>query len=141
MSNVIMSRSMNRTTDIEGPPTLVFVGKKKTDVVLRERLRLYVVRYMEERGLTQDEMGERLGTDQGHISAIVNSKKTLGLDAFVRLSKLLKLKADILLEEDPEPRAALDPSRVSPSGPPGRPSHSGPQPTRGAKAAATTRAR
>lgn len=92
----------------------VVVGKKKTDMLLRERLCAWLVYYMDEFGISFDNQGEfadKLGFARPSLSQYLNKRRTMGLDNFVRMHRKLHVSADVLLGSDPPPKH--DPAQAS----------------------------
>ena len=72
-------------------------------MALGERIR----EVRKERGWSQAELGEKVGTDSQHISRYENGRITPSVDALVRLAAALDVSADYLLL-DGVPRKVLD---------------------------------
>ena len=53
-------------------------------------------------GISQSSLAEHLNISVPHLSNIENSKKTVGLDIFIRIIKALGVSADVLLDINPE---------------------------------------
>lgn len=72
-------------------------------MALGERIR----EVRKERGWSQAELGEKVGTDSQHISRYENGRITPSVDALVRLAAALDVSTDYLLI-DGVPRKVLD---------------------------------
>lgn len=72
-------------------------------MALGERIR----EVRKERGWSQAELGEKVGTDSQHISRYENGRITPSVDALVRLAAALDVSTDYLLF-DGVPRKVLD---------------------------------
>jgi transcriptional regulator with XRE-family HTH domain len=72
-------------------------------MALGERIR----EVRKERGWSQAELGEKVGTDSQHISRYENGRITPSVDALVRLAAALDVSTDYLLL-DGVPRKVLD---------------------------------
>ncbi|HTZ85566.1 MAG TPA: helix-turn-helix transcriptional regulator [Solirubrobacteraceae bacterium] len=82
-----------------------------TFMLLGERVR----ELRKERGLTQAELGSKIGTDAGRISRYEGGRITPSLEALVRLADVLEVSVDYLVREG-VPRRSLDGVDLGPLG-------------------------
>lgn len=85
------------------------MGRKNTDLALRERLSKWVRYFMALYGITTENQGEfaaRLGISGPALSQYKNARRTMGLDTFVRMHRSMKMSADVMLSADPPPTRA-----------------------------------
>lgn len=88
---------------------------KNHDLELRHRLRAWVRFFMEDRGLTQTALAERIGAKQPTINGLYNATGSLGLDTVVRLHRGMHVSLDTLVNEDPPtPKSVTNPRKPSP---------------------------
>ena len=58
------------------------------------------------RGLSQDQLAEQVGISTVHVSHIENANTKLSLPVFVRLTEVLQVSADELLQGEPSAQRA-----------------------------------
>ena len=90
MENDITPSSGNAFED------LGFEGGEAENLRVRARLMAPLERYVRERGITQEEAADKLGTTQARISELVNGKvQAFSIDALINMLNRAGLEVDV----------------------------------------------
>lgn len=84
-------------------------GRKGIDPIVRQRISAWVKQYMDEHRedgvpIKRQELERRLGVAPGTGTRILQGQR-IGLDVFIKIVLLIRVKADTILFEDPRPRS------------------------------------